>query len=106
MSKDVVEVMQVHDISETRFIIEWENGLRVLGTINAISETDNGFEENEDGYVEYYACFFKILQVLSEANEFPVTGVPVFADSNIEISMLIPPKRVVLENGQVIWSAH
>lgn len=61
MFKDVVEVMQMYDTLENRFIIEWDNGLRILGTIHAISETDNEFEEDEDEYSESDACFFKIL---------------------------------------------
>lgn len=86
----------------TNLITEWDNGLKIRGKINTIYETDNGREMGEDGYQEYYACVFNVLDILT----YPTSGTQITVGSLIEISMQDPPKKVILEDGTVIWEKN
>lgn len=45
--------------------IIWDYGKIVVeGVIDTIYETDNGLEEEEDGYQEFYVCAFMVKKVL------------------------------------------
>lgn len=79
--------------------VEWENGQLVLeGRIDTIYETNNGFEEEDDGYKEFYACAFSVENIVSNSKEKEchIGGL-------IEISIENEPTLIALDNGSIIW---
>ena len=88
-------------------IFHWNNDLVLRGDIDTFFETDNGLEMDEEGYLEYYAMIVRITKVIRDSK--------ILKDVNlcnskegilIELSELNQPTKVVLENGEVVWSTE
>lgn len=83
----------------TKLIIKYKINFAIKGEIDTIYETNNEFDENEEGYEEYYACAFNVKSVQGDVpKEFDVE-----VGSLIEVSMQKPPLGVYLENGTTLW---
>lgn len=83
----------------TKLVINWKNGMEIKGEIDTIYETNNGLEIDEEGYQEYYACAFNVLDILHSSEEklyLEIGGL-------IEVSMQDPPMRLMLEDGTPVW---
>ncbi|CVI70072.1 hypothetical protein NDGK_01753 [Clostridiales bacterium CHKCI001] len=81
--------------------VEWENGRFVLGgRIDTIYETNNGLEEDEVGYREFYACAFKIEKIFQN-----FTNEILKENGLIEISIENQPTLITLSNGKIIWKS-
>ena len=79
--------------------VEWENGQLVLeGKIDTIYESDNGLEEEDDEYKEFYACAFRIENIVNNPND---KGCHI--DGLIEISVENEPTLIALDDGNIIW---
>ena len=79
--------------------MEWENGQLVLeGKIDTIYESNNGLEEDDAGYKEFYACAFSVENIVDNLKnkECHIGGL-------IEISIENEPTRIALDDGSVIW---
>ena len=79
--------------------VEWENDQLVLiGKINTIYETNNGLEEEDDGYKEFYACAFNIEKIVNNLKdkEYHIGDL-------IEISVENEPTLITLDDGSIIW---
>ena len=79
--------------------VEWENGQLILeGKIDTIYESNNGLEEEDEGYKEFYACAFNVKKVInnSKDKEFHKGGL-------IEISIENEPTLIALNDGSGIW---
>lgn len=84
----------------TYLVMEWENaGLILGGQIETIYQTDNRKPERVTTFREFYACAFRIINILKNlsANAY-------YSNSLMEISYEAPPSRISLEDGTVIWS--
>ncbi|MCM1091746.1 MAG: hypothetical protein NC413_12950 [Muribaculum sp.] len=95
---DVVRAINKYP-NGTYLRVEWDNGQLVLeGRIDTIYETNNGLEEDEDGYKEFYACAFSVENILnnSKAKECHLGGL-------IEISIENEPSLIALDDGSIIW---
>lgn len=79
--------------------ISWEyEGTTVEGVIDTIYETDNGLDEKEEGYQEFYACAVYVSKIIGNPQSRGVT-----VNSLIEISKYNQPTCIRLEDGAVIW---
>lgn len=79
--------------------VEWNDGqLALEGKIDTIYESNNGLDEEDDGYKEFYACAFNVENILNNLNdkECPIGGL-------IEISIENEPTLIELNDGSIIW---
>lgn len=86
-------------------MLEWENGLKLAGKSDTISETDNGLEVADERFQEYIAAIVKLEYIIQP----PLTqGDELFRwlqqDELFETSLYSDiPKIISLEDGTVIW---
>ena len=79
--------------------VEWENGQLVLeGIIDTIYESDNGLDEEDDNYKEFYACAFRIEKVCKNSMDKACE-----INNLIELSIENQPTLIALQDGSIIW---
>lgn len=84
----------------TYLILHWEKEeISLEGIIDTMYESNNGLDEDEDGYLEFYACAFKIYKIIQKPSDYAVK-----ANELIEISILNKPSIIKLKDGMVIWN--
>ncbi|MCY8235108.1 hypothetical protein [Priestia endophytica] len=91
--------------SRENLIVKWESGLKLAGKLDTISETDNGLEDDDEGFQEYIAAIVKLEYIIHP---------PLTKDDELfrwiqqhelfETSLYSnTPKRISLEDETVIW---
>lgn len=79
--------------------VEWGNGQLVLeGRIDTIYESNNGFDEEDDGYEEFYACAFSVENIINN-----LKNVECHIGDLVEISIENEPTKIAIEDGSIIW---
>lgn len=51
------------------YIVKLKNGTTFEGTAFTCYETENGLDEDEKGYEEYYACAMQIEKIISKGED-------------------------------------
>lgn len=95
---EMMKVISKYD-NGTYLKVKWEKEQLVIGgIIDTIYESDNGLDEDEMGYKEFFACAFKIKEIFNNSSNM---GYEV--ESLIEISVENQPTQIMLEDGNIIW---
>lgn len=121
MDKMIKDDKMMKSISQypngTYLKLEWKNSHLILeGEIDTIYESENEFDEEDDNYIEYYACAFRIGRILKvlqdkecKANSLIEVSTLKRKDKEykindlIEISILNQPSLITLEDGSIVW---
>ena len=48
-----------------RLLIEWKDGTRIATRIDTAGETQNEFNEDEEGFEEYFMCVMETLEIVT-----------------------------------------
>jgi len=79
-------------------IIEWENGLKIkCKSFTGIMETDT--EIGDEDYIGEYSIGVNEIEIIEDGID---NSIEIF-DNSIEISLKCIPRKVLLEDGTILW---
>ena len=48
-----------------RLLLEWNDGTRIYTRLDTAGESQNEFDEDEEGFEEYFACIMETVEIVS-----------------------------------------
>lgn len=83
-----------------KLTVHYSDGTVLYGYLDTIYETDNGLDDDDPNYQEYYACTFLVEKVIK-------TGQRDYQENDlIEISRFNEPCLILDANDNVVWDAN
>ena len=82
--------------NKTKLLIQWHDGRKIEGQIDTIYETNNGIDEKDKNYKEFYSCVFEISKINEVVTDWKIGEL-------IDVSMEDTPSRIQLSDGTIIW---
>ena len=77
----------------------WSYGKEEIeGILATVYETDNGLEEDDDGYEEFYAVAIKVKKIIGN-----FLGNKIDINQLVEVSQKNQPIKITLKDGSIIW---
>ncbi|ADO55583.1 MULTISPECIES: hypothetical protein [Paenibacillus] len=100
-------IKAIISVPKDELTIHWGNGLKIIGTRDTIYETNNGLDEEDNGFLEYAAAVIEVEKIVSK----PINDegsiykwLQKRKSSFIEISLHDdPPSMITSSDGSIIW---
>ncbi|MGG4220363.1 hypothetical protein ABEW32_19325 [Paenibacillus jamilae] len=100
-------IKAIISVPKEELTIHWNSGLKIIGTRDTIYETNNGLDEDDNGFIEYDAAVVEVKKIISK----PITDegsiykwLQKGKSSFIEISLHDdPPSMITSSDGSIIW---
>lgn len=97
----------LNEYDGAEIILAWDNGLKIAGKTDTFFETDNGLDNDDPEFEEYYATAFQVNQILSRPSNGDGSVYSWLKEEEsklVEISLYDdPPSSVFLMDGKRIW---
>lgn len=100
-------IKAIISVPKEELTIQWGSGLKIIGTRDTIYETNNGLDEDDNGFIEYDAAIIEVKKIVSKPinDEGSIYNWLQKGKSPfIEISLYNePPSMITSTDGSIIW---
>lgn len=87
-------------------LLEWNDGTRIYGKMDTAGESQNEFNEDEEGFEEYFACVMETVEIVTigtaPIREFEVGGLFEISYHNFPDIVRDAAGHILLEKSQLL----